>query len=205
MPRIFRAAGVTILTFLVLGETPVLLGQTGVEVDQPPLAPGDVVRIRFWQEPALSGDYPVDETGRVALPFLGARHVTVWPAERVKRQLVDEYAEQLRDQPAQVTLLRRIRVLGEVRTPGLYHVDATMSLADVVAMAGGTAPNGRMDDIRIMREDEVVRKSLDQTAHATLLRSGDQVVVPRRNWLARNITFVLGAAVSTTAIVLTRR
>jgi polysaccharide export outer membrane protein len=205
MSRVVRTAHVALLLFLVLGEAPAARGQTSAGGDQTPLAPGDVVRIRFWQEPELSGDYPVDETGRVALPFVGARLVTVWSAERVKQQLVDEYAEQLRNQPAQITLLRRIRVLGEVRTPGLYHVDATMELGDVVAMAGGTTPNGKMSDIRIMRGDEVVRGRLDQTTHTTFLRSGDQVVVPRRNWLTRNITFVLGAAVSTTAIILTRR
>ena len=32
--------------------------------DVDPLRPGDVVRLRIWREPDMSGDFAVDEIGR---------------------------------------------------------------------------------------------------------------------------------------------
>src|SRR5271163_4739261 len=35
------------------------------------LLPGDVVRLRIWREPDLSGDFPVDEHGTAVFPKIG--------------------------------------------------------------------------------------------------------------------------------------
>src|SRR6266704_165227 len=40
------------------------------------IRPGDVVRLRIWREPDLSGEFTVDETGTVVLPKLGAVTIT---------------------------------------------------------------------------------------------------------------------------------
>ena len=168
---------------------------------EPPLAPGDMIRLRFWQEPALSGDFPVDERGLVTLPVLGLRQVTLWPADQVKGQLIRDYSLQLRDQPAQVTMLRRVRVLGAVRNPGLFHVDPTMALGDVVALAGGPTPDAKEGQLRLYRNGRLLRARLDGTSTVIGLRSGDQIVVPRRPWIERNAAVVIGAALSAIAIL----
>jgi protein involved in polysaccharide export with SLBB domain len=185
--------------------------QSGREVDlpsasrqpmaQPPLAPGDMIRIRFWQEPELSGEFPVDERGLVTLPLLGMREATHEPADRVKTEIITEYARQLRDQPAQVTILRRIGVVGAVRDPGLYHVDPTMSLSDAIALAGGLEPDAKQDRIQLVRDGRRLHAALDGSAVVPNLRSGDQIVVPRRSWVSRNVAVVIGAALSALAIL----
>lgn len=168
----------------------------------PPLSPGDAIAIQFWQEPQLSGQFPIDEQGLVVLPILGIRQVTMWPADQVKQQLVAEYARQLRDQPAQIRMLRRVRVLGGVRTAGLYHVDPTMSLGDVVAMAGGPDQNARQDQIRVYRGGQLLHARLDGSVVLPDLRSGDQIVVPQTSWIERNAAFVVSGALSALAIIL---
>jgi protein involved in polysaccharide export with SLBB domain len=170
-------------------------------VSDPPLAPGDMIRLRFWQEPELSGDFPVDERGLVTLPLLGVKQVTLWPPEQMKAQIIQEYARQLRDQPAQVTMLRRVRVIGAVRNPGLFHVDPTMSLGDLIALAGGPEAEAVQDQIRLYRGGRLLLTRLDGTAVLPGLQSGDQIVVPRRSWLARNAAVILGAALSALAIL----
>lgn len=170
-----------------------------------PLGPGDAIRLQLWQEPALSGDYTVDESGLVVLPLLGVRQVTRHPADQVKRQLVQEYGRQLRNQTAQITLLRRVRVLGAVENPGLYHVDPTMGLADAVALAGGVGPDGNADAIRITRWGRTYRASLERGLGVQWVESGDEIFVPRRSWLERHATWLLGAAISATTLILTRR
>lgn len=168
------------------------------------LRPGDIVRIHLWQEPGLSGDYPVDEAGLVSLPLVGVRQATRMPAEELKRELIEEYGRQLRNQPAQITLLQRVRILGAVQNPGLYHVDATMALGDAIALAGGVRADGDENQVLVTRGGRTHRASLERGTAMTL-ESGDEILVPRRSWISRNATWLLGVAISATTLILTRR
>lgn len=185
-----------LIGFAFLLTPAILPGQTGGPATAP-LEPGDVVRLAFSREPEMSGDYPVDETGSVSLPILGVRQVTGIPASEMRRQVLAEYGEHLQNQAIQVTVLRRVRVLGEVNEPGLYHIDPTMTLGDAIALAGGATEIGKMDDIRIVRDGRIVEKDLDLTTMAsTSLQSGDQIVIPEQSWISRNPGVWIGAAVS---------
>jgi len=95
------------------------------------LLPGDVVRIQIWREEDLSGEFQLDEGGTVVLPLLGPKAVMGISPDRLRDQLTDEYADYLVNTAVNVTLLRRIAVLGEVRVPGVYTIDATNSVATV--------------------------------------------------------------------------
>ena len=101
-----------------------------------PLTPGDALKLSFWREPELNGQYEIDESGTTVLPILGTRNVTALPAGELKTKLTEEYGQELRNQEVQIVLLRRVRVLGEVNRPGLYYLDATMTLGDAIALAG---------------------------------------------------------------------
>jgi len=168
-----------------------------------PLAPGDAIRIAFWREPELSGEYQVDEKGTVVLPLLGSRSVSGFAPEQLKAQLTEDYGKELRTpDDVQIVLLRRVRVLGAVKQPGLFLVDPTMTLGDAVALAGGATIDGKLSGIRIMREGHEVHANLDQsTTMAEHLRSGDQILVPERSWLSRHTSLVIGGGLSAAAII----
>jgi len=166
------------------------------------LMPGDAIRLAGTHEQGLPGDYPVDETGAVVLPLLGTRHVTNVAAAELKRQLAADFREQLRNQDVQISLLRRVRVLGAVKNPGIYLVDPTMNVADAIALAGGAASDGKLKGIRIVRAGKVTRSNLDGDALvAGDIRSGDQIMVPERSWLSRNGQFAVGALISALGFV----
>jgi polysaccharide biosynthesis/export protein len=171
----------------------------------PALQPGDAVRVRVWREGDLSGEFQVDQRGVVTLPLLGEREVTGMHPDSLRDRLVVEYREYLQNPSVEVTLLRRISVLGEVRSPGLYPVDGTMTLADAIARAGGVGPQGNDDDIRLIRDGIEIRTDLDEEilVGSADLRSGDQVVVGQKSWFARNSAAVFGSLVAATAIITT--
>src|SRR5207244_6351024 len=75
------------------------------------IRPGDVVRVRIWREPDLSGEFVVDETGTVVLPKLGAVTITGESAGAVRADLVRAYEKFLSHSAVEVTLLRRVLVL----------------------------------------------------------------------------------------------
>ena len=171
----------------------------------PALQPGDAISVRVWREGDLSGEFQVDQRGVVTLPLLGEREVTGLHPDSLRDHLVNEYREYLQNPSVDVTLLRRISVLGEVRSPGLYPVDGTMKLADAIAMAGGVGPQGNQDDIRLIRDGVEIRTDLDEEilVGSGDLRSGDQVVVGQKSWLARNSAAVFGSLVAAAAIITT--
>jgi len=167
------------------------------------LKPGDMVRLRIWREPDLSGEFLVDERGTVIVPKLGSIQVVGLSADSLKAHLIASYSVYLRNPAIDVTLLRRITILGGVRNPGLYPVDATMTLAEAYALAGGIAPEGKLNQVELVRGGERTSFKLSGTTRIadTPLRSGDQLYVPTRSWLARN-TWVVTAAIGTTTTIM---
>ncbi len=159
--------------------------------------PGDVIRLRIWREADMSGDYTIDATGHVTLPRLGATLVTSLSPDSLQQMLVAEYARYLKNPSVEVLLLRRVRVMGAVRAPGLYTADQTMRVRDVLALAGGATSEGRTDIVRLQRDGYSTSLSLTSAARTdeVVLRSGDQLYVPERSWFARN-TPLLAAIVS---------
>ena len=164
------------------------------------LRPGDVIRLRIWREPDLSGDFPVDETGTVTFPKIGAFRVFDYTTAALKAKLLESYAVYLRNPSVEVTMLRRINVLGAVQRPGLYPIDPTMTIADALAVAGGATPSGDQHHVVLVRNGVRVTEALSaETSIAeTPLRSGDQLFVPERSFIVRNSGLV-AASLSVTA------
>jgi polysaccharide export outer membrane protein len=167
------------------------------------LRPGDIVRLRIWREPDLSGEFPVNEAGEIVFPKLGPVTVTGTGADSLKRLLIASYSAYLRDPSIEITLLRRVTILGAVRNPGVYPVDMTITVADAMALAGGAAEDGRADRVELRRAGKKLTVNLSsQTRLAdTPLRSGDQIYFPQRSWLSRNTGLVAGSLTALTGIV----
>ena len=197
------------------------LGATAAGGQAPPsaeamrLGPGDLVRVEAFLARSVpdslrtgavgAGEYMVDARGFALLPLVGMLQVAGRPFEDVRADIEEAYAREFVDARVRVTPLVRVALLGEVRVPGLLPVDPTMTLADVVAAAGGLNPSADREDIRLVRGDEtvVVADELQLAALTVPLRTGDRIVVGRRSWLSENLPFVLGAAASVVASVLT--
>jgi polysaccharide export outer membrane protein len=164
-----------------------------------------MVRLKVWREPELSGDFRVDERGEVVFPRIGPVLVPRLSADSLRRQLVKTYSGYLRDPSIEVTLLRRVNVQGAVRTPGLYQVDQTQTIADVLALAGGATSDGKADRVELVRGGKRVGVRLDRQTRLfdAPLQSGDQLWVPQKSWLARNSGNLVAAGVTATAIVVT--
>jgi protein involved in polysaccharide export with SLBB domain len=141
----------------------------------------------------------VDERGEITLPRLGRIRVIDHSADVLQESLRKEFSAFLRNPSVEVVVLRRIGVHGEVRRPQLYMVDLTMTVRDVIALAGGVLETGNPNRVTIVRGGEEIRLDREEIASfATAeLRSGDQVVVGRRNWFALNPI----AAITTAATV----
>lgn len=161
------------------------------------LKPGDLIRLWVWREEDLTDEFPVPESGVVVFPKIGPVQVTGIPKTVLRDSLVRALSTYLRNPSIEVRFQHRISVLGSVRKPGLFHVDETHSLADVLALAEGASPDGKPDEVRLIRGSTTIVGGLTRgTRIASLpLESGDQLYVPQRSWMERN-TALMAALVS---------
>ena len=170
----------------------------------PVLQPGDLVRLKIWREPDLSGDFRVDEKGVTTFPAIGPLPVSRVSTDSLKSLLLSSYDLFLENPSVEVIVLRRINVLGEVKSPGLYDADPTMTVAHVVAMAGGVTSDGNPKKIELLRQGQRLSAKLSPQSRLadSPLRSGDEICVQQRSWFARNGT-VVAASITAVALIAT--
>jgi protein involved in polysaccharide export with SLBB domain len=199
----------SLLLTLALGGRPAMAQSASASLpemgDSLPLHPGDMIRLRVWREPDLSGDFFVNESGVATLPMIGPVEVTTRPAESLSASIAREFGAFLTHSAIEVAFLRRVQVVGAVQKPGLYHVDPTMTIADALALAGGVAPNGRTDRVEILREGQKLPGSVSgrMLISQSPMRSGDQLYVPERSWISRNPATILAGLSAITALLYT--
>ena len=190
---------IAVLTVAVTALIPLeeARAQTPTGNDNPPfqsvqqedvtLQPGDGLQISVWPDGSLGGQFVVEETGNVYLPFLGSVHVVGMPLHRLRDQLRAGYAEVMKEPVVTITPLFRVGVMGAVRGPGTYTIDPTFDLLDVIQQAGGFTDRAKQSDVRIVRPGEVlkynVQRALEEGADLgeLTLRSGDNIVVPNKS------------------------
>jgi len=185
---VVRAALILFATGLgLLTETdPAGAQSRGVREDVYTVRAGDVLRIRVWPDSTMGGQFPVEETGLVYLPVLGEIPVAGTSLDVLRAQLRGLYGEVMRGPIVTVTPSFRVSVLGAIGSPGLYQVEPTETLFDLISRAGGLSANANAEELRVVRDGQVVlinAQSAIETGSAELalaLRSGDRIVVPAK-------------------------
>jgi len=141
------------------------------------LGPGDVVRATVFQNPDLTVESRISESGQINFPLIGAVTVgglAIPAAEKRIETLLRERGFVLRPQVTiQVvrTLSSQVSVLGQVGKPGRYPIEMTSSkVSEMIAGAGGVVPGGA-DVVTLVgtRNGEPVKLDIDLPA---ILQSG---------------------------------
>lgn len=171
------------------------------EKEKPPapadyqLGAGDTIRIQVFQNPDLTLETRVSESGTVSYPLIGMVRIGGLSLDAAERQI----ARQLKDggfvQQPQVTIVllqnraNQVSVLGQINRPGRYPLESTaMRLTEMIATAGGIATSG--DDRVIVtgsrggkyfsREIDLPSLFLNQnSADDIILQGGDAIYVHR--------------------------
>ncbi len=169
------------------------------------LRPGDAIRLEVKDEPTLRGEFTVTGEGQALFPRVGLLPVTGRPFSDVRLEITRAYARELIEPVVITTPVLRIAVLGEVRLPGLFPVDPTHTLADLIAAAGGLAPLADHSRISLVRGGTVIEGSIDPQSVTlkTRFQSGDQLVVGKQGWARENLPVFIGAFTSVAVAIIT--
>ena len=160
------------------------------------LGNGDSIRISVFQNPDLTLETRVSESGTITFPLVGT--VTIGGLTISEAQ--DAIAKALKDggfinQPqVNILLLRnlgnQVSVLGQAGHPGRFPLETfNTKLTEVLAMAGGVAPGG--SDIIVVtgtRNGQSFRKEVDVTElfagnhpeNDIVMAGGDVIYVPKQ-------------------------
>ena len=150
-----------VITFILSALTALLLA-TGVSAQVAPvvkpaaatpaeymLGSGDVLRVLVFQNPDLTLETRVTETGLVSYPLLGNVRLGGQSVTAAEKIIADGLRNGNFVKNPQVTIVvlqvrgNQVSVLGQVNRPGRYPLEvADMRLTDLLATAGGTASSG---------------------------------------------------------------
>jgi protein involved in polysaccharide export with SLBB domain len=105
--------------------------------------------------------------------------------------------------------LHRVAIIGAVHNPGVYRVEPSTTLGEVVNVAGGPTPQSKRNVVELRRGTG--HQTIDLAKHPELstlpLASNDQIYVPERSWLSQNATWFVSTIIgigATTAYLVTR-
>lgn len=142
--------------------------------------PGDEVKVRVYREPELNGQWVVNSRGEVLLPGLGRLVVAGLTVDSLSQLISGGYARRIIDAVVDVGIVRNLPVLGEVRMPGVYQVEPTMTVQLLVAKAGGlrgTSLRSPMILLQKGRDGTRYALSVDQRLDRMPVDEGDAILV----------------------------
>jgi polysaccharide biosynthesis/export protein len=152
------------------------------------LGPEDVIGLKVWREPELSGQFVVRPDGKITLPLSGDMAVEGKTLDAVKEEITKALSQQLNRPEVTVSLLRvgskKYYLVGEVNRTGMFPLIVPITVLEALNAAGGLREFASKKKIVILRGtqrikfnyDEVMKgKKLEQNI---LIENGDQVFVP---------------------------
>jgi polysaccharide export outer membrane protein len=158
------------------------------------IGPEDVLGVIVWREADVSGDVTVRPDGMITLPLIR----DIRAAGLTPQELADRVQTALREYvtDASVTVVvrqmnsRKVFITGEVAKPGAYPLASSMTVMQLIAVAGGITEFAEGKSISVMRVEAGQTKTFPfdyknvangkKPAQNIVLKPGDTVVVPER-------------------------
>src|SRR2546422_5302361 len=159
---------------------------------------GDQILLEVEGDTQFTHAFSVGPGPALTLPVIGAI-----PLAGVRRADVETYLSQqlgryVKNPVVHAKVLLRLGVLGEVEHPGFYTVFSGAVVSDALMAAGGPTREAKFAGARIERDGNGLLEGSDfqdaftrgLTIDAMGLRTGDRIVVPRRNDTERTVRIV---------------
>jgi protein involved in polysaccharide export with SLBB domain len=185
------------LLALLLITSP-LAGQTASQAPRSDFEQGDQILLEVEGDTQFTHAFSVGPGPALTLPVIG-----VIPLKGIRRADVETYLSQqlgryVKNPVVHAKVMVRLGVLGEVEHPGFYAVPSGAVVSDALMAAGGPTRDAKFAGARIERDGNGLLEGSDfqdaftrgLTIDAMGLRTGDRIVVPRRNDTERTVRIV---------------
>jgi polysaccharide biosynthesis/export protein len=186
--------GIIRLLLLMLLAMYAGIGQAAEDNDYR-LGAGDTMRIVVFQNPDLTTEVRVSESGVISFPLLGSVELGGLTVAAAEKKIADMLKEGKFVQQPQVNIVltqvrgNQVSVLGQVNRPGRYPLETfNTHVSDVLALAGGATGTGSDSAILTgVRNGKPFRKEIDipslflddKRKDDVLVEGGDMIYVNR--------------------------
>lgn len=142
-----------------------------------PLGAGDVLKISVYNNPDLTLETRVSDSGSITFPLVGMLTVGGLSPSMAEIKLAQLLEKGGFLKKPQVNIIvtsmqsQQVSVLGQVNRPGRYPIDGKRSLLDFLALAGGIGADGG-DVVSLIRKRDGVAKK-DTIDVIQMVRSGE--------------------------------
>jgi polysaccharide export outer membrane protein len=195
---------------LPLMALPLLVAHTAAQERAPYIVgPDDVLKVTVYDQPQLTGSYPVQADGTFTFPLVGRVKVGGLSMQAIEDELRGRLAQGYLKNPQVGVAVDQYRsqqvfVMGEVRQPGSLQFTGSMTVIEALARSGSTTERAALEALIVRspggapppldaaaveraqqsKDSEVIRVDLQSLQTGTLsqnatLRGGDTLFVPR--------------------------
>ncbi len=168
--------------------------------DEIPINAGDVLKISVYNNPDLTTETRVSSNGTISFPLIGEVDISGLSPRNAENKISSKLIGGGFLRKAQVNVIvidsksQQVSVLGYVRMPGKYSVDASAkNIIDFVSLAGGKTPEAS-DKVIVIKKATTVPERFELDLDALLekgdlsvlaseelnLRAGDILYVPKQ-------------------------
>jgi polysaccharide export outer membrane protein len=124
------------------------------------LGPEDGVEISVFRHGDLSMEATVSPTGKISYYLVGDMQAAGLTQFQLRDKIEMKLAEFIKAPQVVVRITqyrsRKIIVLGEVKTPGVFRMRSDVTLLEVISSAGGTTSDAYLGGAYIVRDDKVL-------------------------------------------------
>ncbi|HXD41986.1 MAG TPA: polysaccharide export protein EpsE [Ramlibacter sp.] len=149
------------------------------------LGPGDAIKVQVYQNPDLTVETRVSESGSISYPLIGGVAVGGLSIGQAESKIAQSLRSNniLKSPQVNIVLLQvrgnQVSVLGQVNKPGRFPLETfNVRVSDMLAAAGGVTPTG--DDVLVVsgvRDGKPFRKTVDIPALFAGMRADDDIVL----------------------------
>ena len=165
------------------------------------IGPGDVLRVTVIGNRELDMDITVQADGMVSVPLVGDVRAAGLTTHAFSKQLQAAMAPIVRNPIVSVAVKEvrslQIRILGQVKSPGVYNVPGRISVLQALALAGGQTEFGDLAEAYLLRRGEKIATNLERLlreadiSQEVAVLPGDTLVIPAVKGLG-NFIYVFG-------------
>lgn len=129
-----------------------------VKISEFALGVGDTIEITVFRHDELKRTVKIDPTGRTMFPLIGDVSIAGKGVFELRDELQDRFSKYIVGPQVQIGIAsiqsQKIMVLGEVRSPGIFNLDSTFRVTEVIARAGGYTQDAKISNILLIRRGQ---------------------------------------------------
>ena len=160
-------------------------GAPGPATGEYHLGTGDKVRVVVFNEPALSGEFQIDDSGQVSIPLVGQLKAAGLSPRDLEQQVTRRLkgGGLVRDPrvSVEVSNYRPFYLIGEVAKPGEYPYRNGLTILAAAAIGGGFTYRASRSKVFIKRASESIEREYPMGPTTNIL-PGDVIRIPERSF-----------------------